>query len=350
MGPVFSDLLKEVARGRKGARDLTHSEALAAARLIVDQNASLAQIGAFLASERIKTESAPELLAFIEVLRSRLSVPPPWRHDGGLDTAGPFDGRQHTFYATIPAAFIVGSQGQPVLLHGVRSPLPPKRGIGLAEVLIELHLPLPATARQTQKAYEELGITFLDGELLCPPLYALRPLREELGFRTLFNTVEKMLNPADNSHLLMGIFHRTQRAVLTDLVSSLNYRNVLIVQGAEGSEDIVAHRPSVVWHIAGRNIEELTVTPSEAGLTALPDRITLSAHDQAQAILHILSGAPHPFRDVVVLNAGLRLWFTGYARTWQEGTEIAGQALDRGKAAAVYERWRAWGHPDDTIA
>src|SRR5690606_25514091 len=105
--------LKEVARGKRGARDLILDEAREAARLIVDGNATPAQIGAFLVAERIKTESEEEILAFAEALREKARRLADFGHEGkagpgtGIDCAGPYNGRRNTFFASWPAAFVL---------------------------------------------------------------------------------------------------------------------------------------------------------------------------------------------------------------------------------------------------
>ncbi|WP_053960316.1 anthranilate phosphoribosyltransferase [Sulfobacillus thermosulfidooxidans] len=340
----FSDLLKEIARGRKGSRDLTLEEAHLAARYIIENKATPAQIGAFLASERIKTESSEELFAFSNALRLHVVTlnSDSGRIVQGLDAAGPFDGRQNSFFATIPAALIVRAAGVPILLHGVKSPLPPKKGTGLFDVLTALHLPLGTSAQDIQCTYQQLGISFLDVEAVCAPLRRLRPIREELYFRTLLNTVEKTLNPANHARLIIGIFHLTQRRAIFGLLSRITYQEILMVQGVEGSEDLYVHRPSVLWKVTRDHTEEITINPGEMGLMPTINRINLSPSEQAQAILHIISGNPHPLRDLVVYNAGVRLWFSRCTSTWQQGVELARYLLDTGQAQKILQRWQAW--------
>lgn len=96
------DILKEVGRGKRGARDLNYSEALAAAESIIDGTATPAQIGAFFVAERMKMESAEELEAFVNVLRERT-----YRSSAhaGLDCAGPYDGRKSSFTPPSPLRF-----------------------------------------------------------------------------------------------------------------------------------------------------------------------------------------------------------------------------------------------------
>lgn len=117
------DILKEVARGKKGAKDLPYEEALRGARMILSQEATSAQAAVFFVAERIKMETADELLAFVEALRSGSTQ---HRIPGGIDCAGPYDGRKKSFFASFPAAFVTAACGVPVTLHGGRS-LPQQR-------------------------------------------------------------------------------------------------------------------------------------------------------------------------------------------------------------------------------
>lgn len=340
---AFRLLLKEVARGRKGARDLNLSEAQQAAQLLISGTASAAQTGAFFASLRIKTESVDELRAFSDTLREQLLLPSEfaWHDSCGLDAVGPFDGRSQSLYATIGATLIVHALGLPILLQGLRTALPPKKGLCLADVLLQLGISLPSSPQATRSQYGRLGISFADIEMLCPPLKRLRPLREELGFRTLLNTVEKTLNPSRNQGLIIGVYHRTQLEPIRSLASSLSYSRVLIVQGTEGSEDIYAHRPSVVWRIVGRHAEEHTIDPRSLNLSNTVNRAAFTLDDQREMLLSILAGDDHPYRDIVVLNAAVRLWLMDRVASWQEGVEEARYALDRHLAWESYNRWRS---------
>lgn len=110
--------IKEVARGKRGARDLAYEEAKQAAEAIVTGNASPAQTAAFLIAERIKTESPEELLAFTEALRNSsetLSLSKAVK-DAVIDFAGPYTGR-HSFLATIPVSLLLSGYGIPAFLH-----------------------------------------------------------------------------------------------------------------------------------------------------------------------------------------------------------------------------------------
>jgi len=203
------DLIKEVGRGKRGARDLTYEEALRAAEMILEGEATDAQIGAFLVAERIKSETENEIAAFADALRKRaLRRPLP----GAVDCAGPYDGRRESFYATLPAAFILAASGVPAALHGSR-PLPPKWGVTLQDVLAVwgADCASPAGLERLLRAADETKVQFVPAELGGPPLARMRGIREQLGLRTVLNTAEKLIRYADAPYLACGIYLSRKR-------------------------------------------------------------------------------------------------------------------------------------------
>lgn len=333
----MQEYIKEVGRGKKGAKDLPFESAKEAAARIFDGTATDAQIGAFFIGERVKEETVDELLAFAEAGRERSRLISHHKK-GVLDCAGPYDGRGKSFAATIPAAAVLAAAGVPVVLHGSAS-LPPKYGVSLREILQESGVPVDADGEQLGNMIDEKNVAFIDTERFCPPLYRLRKIREELGVRTLLNTVEKFLNLAGADYLIAGVFHTTALEKAADLTVRLGYRKGMVVQGIDGSEDVPTNRPSAVCVIEDGTVEKHLVDPKKYGLYEDTDPVKLTAAEQAARISGVLQGASE-FRKMVLLNSGLRLWLTERARDIGEGIEIAQSILDSGKAWEKFIEWR----------
>ncbi|MFC4075908.1 anthranilate phosphoribosyltransferase [Salinithrix halophila] len=332
------DILKEVGRGKKGARDLQYEEARYAAETILDFEAEPAQIGAFFLAERIKTESTDEILAFTEALRDRCD---PFPVKNGIDCAGPYDGRKKSFLATIPAAFILSACGLPVTLHSCPS-LPPKRGATPSETLEAAGISARHLPRETSiAAARESGVLFVPAERWCPPLARLRPIREQLGLRTVINTAEKLIRFSDAATIAVGVFHKSAFDKAMALLERLGAERGLVVQGVDGSEDVPIHRRSRVARFQGGHWEDRVIDPGEFGLKdEVPEEDWTDARLQAKTLHDVLEGdAPSACRNMALLNSGLRLWAAGLTSSPQEGIIRAQEALDQGLAL---ERFRTF--------
>ncbi|MBY9077021.1 anthranilate phosphoribosyltransferase [Paenibacillus sp. HN-1] len=332
------NVLKEVARGKRGARDLGYGEALAAAEAILRQSATPAQIGAFLAAERIKLESVEELEAFVAVCRKYAQREQIQR---GLDCAGPYDGRVRSFAATFPTAFLLASAGLPVTLHGSAS-LPPKWGITLRDLIEESGIPSSSFAREHAiHTAARSGVLYADSEVWCPPLAGLRSIREELGMRTIFNTVEKLADYACSPYLVFGIYHNTVFDRLSRLLARLEYRKALVIQGPEGSEDVHIDRPTRVYRVGNGEPDLDVIDPDAYGLdTAVPE-VDWTAALQLEIAEEVLQGGGHlAFYNQVLLNGAVRLHLAERVDSIEEGVYTCKDLLDNGSAWRAYVLWR----------
>lgn len=330
-------LLKEVGRGKRGARDLTYEEAFRAAELIVTGSATQAQIGAFLIAERIKMESTDELRAFIDVLRKTSQLYPV---QGSFDCAGPYDGRTRTFVATLPTAFVLAACGLPATLHGSKK-LPPKWGITLTDILEALKVPAAESSYDVLiAAAKRTGFLFVPTEEWCPPLGKLRELRQELGLRTVFNTAEKLLRFSNPSYMAIGVFHGTVFEKITNLLVELGINNGIVVQGMEGSEDLAVDKRTRTYVIKNGVSELFIVDPEMFELLVEVPVVEWTAELQAQTILSVLRNeAELPYLNAVLLNSAIRLWIGEKAGSIEEGIYLARHAIEQGHALKKYQEW-----------
>ncbi|WP_123040335.1 anthranilate phosphoribosyltransferase [Cohnella candidum] len=332
-------LLKEVARGKRGARDLTYGESLEAAEKILSLEATPAQIGAFFIAERIKMESVEELEAFVAVCRKHTYRPPVQR---GLDCAGPYDGRRKSFMATIPVSFVLAAAGLPVTLHGSAS-LPPKWGITLQDVFAAAGISADRLSKEDSlRAAERTGLLYVQAEDWCPPLKRLRPIREELGMRTVLNTAEKLIDYAHSPYLAFGVYHNTVFDRLGRLLTSLEYKKALIIQGAEGSEDLHIDRPTRTYLVENGEAHLRVIDPDAYGLETPVPESEWTAADQLRVAEEVLRGQSEAaYLHQTVLNAAVRLTLADKAESVEQGLYTAKAVLDSGDAFARYEEWKS---------
>ncbi|GLX70028.1 anthranilate phosphoribosyltransferase [Paenibacillus glycanilyticus] len=337
---MFTKLLKEVGRGKRGARDLTYEEALEAADWIMNRKATPAQMGAFFIAERIKMESVEELEAFVNVCRKSAYRAPILE---GLDCAGPYDGRVKSFFASFATAFLLASAGLPVTLHGAKS-LPPKWGVTLLDMLAEIGISKPQLARERViPIAAATGVLFVDTEEWCPPLKELRGIREELGMRTVLNTAEKLIDFSHSPYLAFGVFHNTVFDRMSKLLTDLQYRRALIVQGTEGSEDLFIDRPTRTYIVENGEARLHVIDPETFGLEAiLPEKTEWTAAEQIETAEAVLQGNAHiGYVNQVLLNAAVRLRLADRAESVEEALYQCKALLDSGVAWERYKTWRS---------
>ncbi|WHY03044.1 anthranilate phosphoribosyltransferase [Neobacillus sp. DY30] len=335
--------LKEVARGKRGSKDLDYHQTKEVAQSIISGKATDAQIAAYLIALRLKTESPEELLAFVHAYQD-VSHKLDESNQSRIDLASPYNGR-NSFTGSIPTAILMAEYGLPVFLHGSDS-LPPKYGTTIMEILLQLGLDVNQSKRGLAKTMSEAGIAFGNSEEYCPSLGELRRIRKELGVRTLFNTVEKLLNLAKADSLMMGAYHRTAINKIAPIFKELSFKNVYIVQGMEGSEDLPVHRNSFIYKITDNKIESSIVKPEDYGLLAeeFDKEIKLSAHEQSDITLAILSGeqtkSVQPYYNQVLFNTGIRYYLFGAVNSIEDGIEIAKQQLTEQRGLRQLEKWK----------
>lgn len=339
--------LKEVGRGKRGAKDLSYEQAREAADMFVNGTATPAQMGAFLMAERIKMETDDEIVAFVDAYRQTIapvSFPP------GIDCAGPYDGRRTSFMATFPAAFVLAACGLPVTLHGSPS-LPPKWGITLTDVLAAKGMDLAAIAKdELLAAAGQSGVLFVPTEAWCPALQHMRKLRLEIGVRTVFNTVEKLMRVSNAPYMAIGIYHGTVFEKVAQLLLRVGVERGIVVQGMEGSEDVTVAKPTRTLIVDNGDYGAYLVDPAVLGLQADIPEMDWTPKLQLQTAEAVLNNEADPaFRNMVLLNSGLRLWVTKQANTLEEGVSLARQALDEGRARQHYDRWLSAVLPKDAV-
>ena len=335
---MFTGLLKEVARGKRGARDLTYEEALGAAEAILTGEATPAQIGAFFVAQRIKMESVAELKAFVVKCREQAHRLPTME---GMDCTGPYDGRVRSFYATFATSFVLAEAGLPVTLHGAPT-LPPKRGITLHDMITTLGVELNQLSRErAADIAQATGVLYVPAQRWSPAIEALRNIREELDMRTIMSTVEKLIDYAHSPYLVFGVFHNTVFNRMSELVQELAYERALIVQGVEGSEDLFIDRPTRTYYVESGRSELLVIDPELYELAATIPEMEWTASKQVQVTEEVLNGKGHPaFTNQVLLNAAMRLYVAQRVNGIEHGLDICKTIVESGAAAKRYEAWK----------
>jgi len=333
--------LREIGQGPRAGRDLTREEAREAMSLVLSQQATPAQAGGFLLVERYKGESPDELIGFAESVGASARTIAP-KVEGLLDIGSPYDGRKKSIVVSPASAIVVAAAGVPVVMHGEKR-IGPKFGVPIGDVLEALGIDIDNKPDEVERSIEETGVGFMRQERFVPHVFALRELRTEIALRTCLSTVEKIYNLARASYSLLGLSHLPYAEKMLSAASEMGFRRVVIVQGIEGNEDAPTSRPcrAFLWEMGEKH--ELRINPADHGLQpATAEEMSAGdAAENARIAEAVLSGGPGGHRDLVLLNAGLRIWLAERAASIGEGIEKARQAIDSGTAREKLEQLRA---------
>jgi anthranilate phosphoribosyltransferase len=339
--------LREIGQGPRAGRDLTREEAREAMSLILSQQATPAQAGSFLLVQRYKGESPDELTGFAEALRAGARTIAP-KVEGLLDIGSPYDGRKKSIVVSPASAIVVAAAGVPAVMHGEKR-IGPKFGVPIGDVLEALGIDIEGEPEEVERSIEEAGVGFMRQSRLVPQVFELRELRTEIALRTCLSTIEKIYNLAGASYSLLGLSHLPYAEKMLSAAGEMGFKRVMIVRGIEGNEDAPTSRPcrAFLWEQGAGSREpgptELRINPAEYGLqpATVEEMAGGDAAENARIAESVLSGESGAHRDLVLLNAGLRVWLAERAASIGGGIERAREAIDSGAARAKLEQLRA---------
>lgn len=334
--------LRAVGQGLRKGRDLTREEARDAMEIILSAGATEAQVGGFLLLQRYKGESPDELYGFAEAVRARAKVIRP-NVEGLLDIGSPYDGRKQSIVVSPASAIVASAADVPVVMHGEKD-MGPKHGVPIGDVLEALGIEVDGEPEGVQRSIEENGLGYMHSARFVPDVLALKHIREEVALRTVFATVEKIYNLAHADYSIIGLAHLPYMEKMMKAATNMGFKRIMIVQGIEGNEDAPTSRPCRIfeWHAGDEDPREWKLDPSEYGLQAATKEEMAGgdATHNAGIARRIFEGEAGAYRDLVLLNAGLRIYLAERAATVAEGIEKAREAIDSGAAKAKLEALR----------
>lgn len=324
--------LKDAIRRVVDRQDLSEAEAHAALGVIMDGEATPAQIAALITALRMKGEAVEEIAGFARAMRERAQRIRP-RVDDLVDVVGTGGDRVNTFNISTTTAFVVAGAGAYVAKHGNRAV---SRRSGAADVLEALGVNIQVGPEVVEGCIEDIGIGFLFAPLYHAAMkHAVGP-RREIGIRTVFNILGPLTNPAGARNLLVGTYDPGLTEIMARVLAELGARRALVVHG-DGMDEVSTLAPTRISEVRDGSVRTYTLDPTTLGISP-PDAQALaggSPEENARTTEAILRGAPGPARDIILLNAAAALQVAGLAGDLREGMALAARAIDSG---AAYER------------
>jgi anthranilate synthase/phosphoribosyltransferase len=333
--------VKELLGRLVTGKDLTGAEAGGIMEQITQGTVTQSQIGSLLTALTIKGVTVAELTGFARVLVDKAVKVPVAETMRLTDTCGTGGDGCGTFNISTACALVACGAGVRVAKHGNRS-ITSK--CGSADVFEALGVKIDMTPAQSAQSLSETGICFLFAPGYHPAFKNIMGPRRELGFRTVFNMIGPLLNPARVTSQVMGVFSADITEMIAETLGNLGVVSALVVHGSDGTDEITLTGTTRVTQLKDRWIRTWDLDPREFGFSyCKPDDLKGgSPGDNAAFIRGILDGEKGPRRDIVLLNSAAAVLAAGLAADFGDALGKARQSVDSGAARDVLEKFVAF--------
>jgi anthranilate phosphoribosyltransferase len=318
-------LLKRVGSGQS----LDAGEATRAFDAIMSGGIPEPRIAAFLTALAVRKPTVDEIVGAVRSMRARmLTIKAP---EGTIDLCGTGGDGHGTLNVSTAVSFVVAACGVPVAKHGNRNM---SSNTGAADVLEALEVKIEVTPRVAERCLAEAKLCFLFAQTYHPAMKHVASVRRALGFRTIFNLLGPLSNPAGVTRQLMGVFSAEWIDPVAEALRRLGAEKAWIVHGGDGLDEMTTTTTTDIAALQNDVIEHHEIRPRDAGLEtgSLAQIKGGDAKENAAAISRLLAGEKGPFRDIVLLNAAAALIIADKAKNLRDGVALAAGALDDGKA------------------
>ncbi len=336
MSNTFREYLRTIASGTHTSKDLSREEARIATRLMLLQEATPAQIGAFMIAHRIKRPSVEELVGMLDAYEELgpLLDTPSFLHP--VTVFGiPYDGRSRTAPVLPLTMLILAAAGVPVVAHGGDT-MPTKYGIPLIEIWRGLGLDFGSLSlSESDRCLRGTGLTFIYTPQHFPSVHELVPYREQIGKRPPLATVELIWSPyRGNVHQVCGFVHPPTEARFQETLALRGIHHFTMVKGLEGSCDLACSRTAIIGlgnPTQPPSFERLFINPRDYGFS--PEDMELTDRESLlTTLMELLRGTPNSLSDAAIYNGGFYLWRSGICADLKQGFSQAEIYLKNGKA------------------
>ncbi len=331
-------MIKEAIVKLVNKGDLTYEEAYSVMNEIMSGQTSPTQNAAFLAAMSTKSaraETIDEITGSAAAMREHaLAVEAPFDVYEIVGTGGDNAG---SFNISTASALVAAAAGMKVAKHGNRAT---SSKCGTADCLEALGVNIVQEPQLAIKLLSEVGFCFFFAQHYHTSMKYVGPIRRELGFRTVFNILGPLTNPARPVGQLLGVYDRYLVAPLAQVLMELGVKRGMVVYGEDKLDEISLCAPTTVCEFKDGWTKCYTLTPEDVGLTRAEKGALVGGTPQENAAIlrAVLAGERGPKRDAVLMNAGALLMIGGLASSLLEGVELAAKTIDSGAAAATLEK------------
>ena len=297
------------------------------------------QLAAILTGLRIKVETVSEITAAAAVMRE-FATPVPVQDKANLvDIVGTGGDGAKTFNISSTAMFVAAAAGAKVAKHGGRSV---SSSSGAADVMEQMGADLTLSPEQVGQCIDDVGIGFMFAQNHHSAMRYVAPVRRSLGFRSIFNILGPLTNPASAPNQLLGVFHIDLCGILSRVLQQLGSQHVLVVHGSDGLDEITITGHTRVAELKDGTIQEYDISPEQFGLPVYRNLDAIRVNNSAESLAMmqaVLAGEHGAARDIVLLNAAACLYAGNVVETLADGVAAAIAAIDSGAAQAKQQQF-----------
>ncbi len=332
-------MIKEAIEKIVNKNDLTYDEAYAVMNEIMNGETSATQNAAFLSAlstKSAKAETTDEIAGCAAAMRE---------HATGVDTGmdifeivGTGGDNAGSFNISTTSALVAAAGGMKVAKHGNRAA---SSLCGTADCLEALGVNINQDPELCKKLLQEVGMCFFFAQKYHTSMKYVGAIRRELGFRTVFNILGPLTNPARPSRQLLGVYDEYLVIPLAQVLVSLGVKKGMVVYGQDKLDEISMSAPTTVCEINNGWYKSYTITPEQFGLERCTreDLRGGSPAENAELTRAVLRGEKGAKRDAVLLNAGASLYIGEKADSIAQGIELAREIIDSGRAEQLLEKF-----------
>ena len=326
-------------------KDLTYAEAYAAMSEILNKQTSVEDNAAFLAALSTKTatpHSVDEITGCAGAMRDHVH-----KVEHGMEVMeiiGSGGDQSSSFNISTTSAFVTAAAGVKIAKHGGRAS---SSKSGTADCLEALGANISIEPEHCVKLLKEVGFCFLYARKYHEAMNDLEPICKGLGFRTVFNILEPLVNPAMPSCYLLGVYNEYLVELLARVLVNLGVRRGLVVSGQDQLDEISMCAATTVCEIRDGFYKTYVISPEEFGFRRCSREELVGGTPEVNADItrDILSGRTRgPKRNIVLMNAGAAIYTAGAADSIKQGIEKASECIDSGKALDILERFVQLSH------
>ena len=295
---------------------------------IMDGKLSNVELSSFLTSLKVRGESIDELTAAASIMRKKsLKV---LNCENSVDIVGTGGDGKNTLNISTASSLTVASTGMKVCKHGNRkiSSL-----AGASDTLEILGIDTKMEPKVAQNFLEKFNFCFMLAPIYHPAMRNVMPVRQELGFRTVFNILGPLTNPASVKYQLIGVYEKSLAIKMVEVLRNLKTKRAWVVHGSDGTDEISITGETYVVELDDGNINEFKLNPKDAGLKPcnFSEILGGSPKFNAQKIENLVNGEKSGFFHSVAFNSAAALTISEQAKNLQDGVRIAADTLLSGK-------------------